>query len=242
MLGILKKFLLLSWPLLFIACLLLLWRGGYGNTLLKMGKSEIKDTIDYRENGNYREQVDLYQLYTLPTDIVMIGTSLTARISWAEALNRPAVANRGVNADLTAGILARVPFVIKLRPGICFIEGGINDIDAGIAVPVLVKNLMDAAAQLKAAGIQPMLTTILPVTKDYPRSQGINEKVAAANALLKKEATSKQYKVLDFRSQLCEDGFSLSASFTQPDGLHLNANAYRVWVAAVNEACKNNGL
>ncbi len=49
-------------------------------------------------------------------NIVMLGNSLTNRISWNELLGRDDVANRGIGSDITAGFTHRINFAFNVNP------------------------------------------------------------------------------------------------------------------------------
>lgn len=199
------------------------------------------DPRDYRSNPHWTEQTKFYSLYTDSPKIVFLGTSLTARISWSEALRRPGAAGRGVNGDITAGILARVPFVTATHPAICFIEGGINDLDRGLPGGEIVNNLITAAGQLEAAGVQPVLTAVFPVTDSYPDSRVMNARIDTVNLWLSAICLSRGFKCLNINQTLAPSGTRLP-QYARGDGLHLTATAYRVWIAAADSILRQKGL
>src|SRR5688500_14730068 len=61
----------------------------------------------YTDNPHYWEMLDFDTLYHSHPSIVMIGNSMTHKMEWHELLGRCDVANRGVNGELSSGILAR---------------------------------------------------------------------------------------------------------------------------------------
>ena len=69
----------------------------------------------------------------------MLGNSLTNRISWNELLVRDDIANRGIGSDITAGFINRINFVFNVKPKICFIEGGVNDLGQKCAASCAAK-------------------------------------------------------------------------------------------------------
>ena len=81
-----------------------------------------KSQYSFLDNPSYIELTDLYTVYSGQKDIVMLGNSLTNRISWNELLVRDDVANRGIGSDITAGFINRINFVLNVKPKICFIN------------------------------------------------------------------------------------------------------------------------
>jgi lysophospholipase L1-like esterase len=73
--------------------------------------------------------------------IVMLGDSITAGVEWNELLGIPNIANRGIGSDTTEGFYNRLENIYKIKPKICFIMGGINDIGYGIPVETILQNI-----------------------------------------------------------------------------------------------------
>src|ERR1017187_5798507 len=95
----------------------------------------------YLKNENYMVQIGMYkQFKTTQADVVMLGNSLTFNANWNEFLGRNNIANRGIHSDITAGYLHRLSYVYRLKPKICFIEGGVNDLYAGFSVSDIFDN------------------------------------------------------------------------------------------------------
>ena len=96
----------------------------------------------YLKNGNYKVQIGMFNKYkTSHADVVMLGNSLTYNANWNELLGRKNIANRGINSDITAGYLHRLSYVYRLRPKLCFIEGGVNDVYAGYSASDIFRQL-----------------------------------------------------------------------------------------------------
>jgi lysophospholipase L1-like esterase len=232
-----RRLLLFSYPLLLLAIGLLLWRGNFFGS--RNESTSAPD--DYKSNPHWMEQSEFYGLYRDTPRIVLIGTSLTARILWGEALGRPEAAGRGVNGDVTAGILARVAAVTARPPAICFVEGGINDLDRGLALSEIAGNLTEAAQRLEAAGVRPVLTAIFPVTDAYPDFGRMNARIDSVNRRLRAAAGDRHWDFLDINASLAPGGTRLR-QYARGDGLHLTAAAYRLWIGAVDSLLRQRGL
>ena len=60
--------------------------------------------------------------------IIMLGNSITAECEWAELMQNPDIINRGVIADGTGDILARLDSIIAAKPNKIFLLIGVNDL------------------------------------------------------------------------------------------------------------------
>jgi lysophospholipase L1-like esterase len=182
----------------------------------------------YLDNPHYHEELDFARMYTAHPSIVMYGNSMVQKIQWQELLNRCDVSNRGVNVDLTTGILARVQEATRLHPKIVFIEGGINDVDARIDPATIVKNLTTTAKQIEAAGIRPVLMHITKVTSQYPGYVDVNTRISEVNKLISQQATEHNWDLVNLNPAIAANG-ALDSAYARADGCHLRSNAYLVW-------------
>ena len=74
----------------------------------------------YTENPKYKPKSENFMLFNKQADIVMLGNSITAGIDWNEILDRKDIVNRGINGDITEGMLNRMNSVLKVKPKVCF--------------------------------------------------------------------------------------------------------------------------
>lgn len=186
------------------------------------------DEISWLSNENFKEQTDLYRMYQSQKNIVLLGTSQTYRVNWNELMGRNDIANRGIEGDITAGFLARMDFVFQLRPKICFIEGGINDLRFGATKEIAAKNLETIVDKLLEKNIIPVLTSISYVAKNFPNSTKFNNEIELLNTSIYSIATSKNIRLLDLNKALSENKF-LNDEYAASDGIHLNSKAYHIW-------------
>jgi lysophospholipase L1-like esterase len=209
-------------------------RHDYPQKILK--KISSKQT-SAQANENYTEQTDIYTMYEFPKKIVMLGTSQTFRVNWTELLNRPDVANRGIEGDITAGFVGRMNFVLKLEPAICFVEGGINDLRTGVEERSVIGNLEKICDELSENGILTVVSTVAYVTKQFPGADKLNSSIRDLNTRIKKLASQKNAVLLDLNAVLSEDGF-LNSRFAGSDGIHFNSQAYLIWKEEVLKILK----
>ncbi|MBI5473669.1 MAG: GDSL family lipase [Ignavibacteriae bacterium] len=225
-------------PVFVLSAFVLLIIGGY---LLYRAKTRVPLESLHLHNLNYPIHVGLYNLYrTEQADIVMLGNSLTEWVEWNELLGRQNIVNRGIAGDITSGYLHRLDLVYKLRPKICFIEGGINDLYAEVPVDVVFENYTQIVESLRANGIIPIIQSTLFVSPKWHDAKEKNKEVAELNARLHAYATQKQMQFVDLNKRMSENNL-LRDEFTY-DGVHLTAAGYSVWGEEVEKVLKQHSL
>ncbi|MCH7973603.1 MAG: GDSL family lipase [Bacteroidetes bacterium] len=187
-----------------------------------------KDTSIYLKNPRYLEQTKLYDIYKMKrAKIVMLGNSITHGANWNELINRKDVVERGISGDLTSGFLHRLKYVYNLKPKICFIMGGINDIIYGKQVDEVFQNLIKIADSLKSHKIKIVLQSTLFIKNGSSFLDTINVRVKSLNIQLKKYASINNIIFLDLNKKLSVDNH-LKEEHTI-DGVHLSALGYKIW-------------
>ena len=195
----------------------------------------------YLKNGNYDVQIGMYkQFKTIQADVVMLGNSLTYNANWNELLGRKNIANRGINSDITAGYLHRLAYVYRLKPKLCFIEGGVNDVYANYSAIDIFENYSKIIDTLRAHHIIPIIQSTLFVASKWENSQTKNEEIRKLNKLLSEFTLKQSLEYLDINSLVAYNGF-LKNELTY-DGLHLNAAGYAFWVPEVEKLLIKYGL
>lgn len=195
----------------------------------------------YTDNTFFHEVLDFDTLYHGQPAIVMLGNSFTQKMEWHELLNRCDVITRGVNRDVTAGILARVPYATRLRPKIIFIEGGINDIDLRVPPSEILANLKRAALEVHEAGILPVVTAITHVGSAYPQSDSVNRIISALDDSLAQFAAVQGFDFVNLNPQIAPGG-RLNPAFARGDMCHLDAAAYRLWGNTIQSILRRHGI
>ncbi|MAT56485.1 MAG: hypothetical protein K8F60_17695 [Melioribacteraceae bacterium] len=213
-------------------------------------------TQSYLNNPNYKLQTDLYDIYkTSQADIVMLGNSLTQGVNWNELLGRSGVVNRGITSDVTQGFLSRMQYVYKLKPKICFIMGGVNDVYNWTPVQTIYENYLKIIAGLQARGIKPVIQSALYAGKDWGKdwlavnrpelkpievNEGRNKEIDVLNTMLENFAKQNNIDYIDLNS-LTKRGKFIKDELVY-DGIHLNARGYKIWGAEVDKILKKYGL
>lgn len=187
------------------------------------------------------EQMDLQQHYGSKATIVCLGTSLTFRVQWQELLQRCDVVNRGIPSDETAALLQRLAMVKGAAPKICFIEGGVNDITAGVPHDTIVTNVMNMARQLKEWGIVPVITTVPFASANCKEYIMRNGSIDALNEKLRIIAGKDSINIIDL-ARILPGNKQTETGYTTADGIHLSSSGYALWARAIEEMLKKEGL
>ncbi len=182
----------------------------------------------YLQNPNYQIKTALYELYkTEQADIVMLGNSLTQWVDWNELLGKKNIANRGIANDITGGYLHRLEYVYKLKPKLCFIEGGINDIYANVPVDVVYENYKKIVEELRSHSITPIIQSTLFVSPKWHDAVEKNKEVASLNSLLEEFAKKNNIEFSNLNARMSSNNM-LRDELTH-DGVHLTAAGYKIW-------------
>jgi len=113
----------------------------------------------YELNRNYQVQREMFRLdKNESAKVLMLGDSLTAQGEWNAMLGEPLVANRGIDGDTSAGVLARLGDDADFRGDAVVIWIGTNDVLHGGAAGPVAERIMEAARG-KAEILKRNLTT-----------------------------------------------------------------------------------
>ena len=110
-------------------------------------------------NRNYQVRREMFRLDRNESEkVLMLGDSLTAQGEWNAMLGEPLVANRGIDGDTSAGVLARLGDDADFRGDAVVIWIGTNDVLHGGAAGPVAERIMEAARG-KAEILKRNLTT-----------------------------------------------------------------------------------
>ena len=135
----------------------------------------------------------------------------------------------------------RLNYVINLKPKICFIEGGINDLKKGIPDEEIINNIHQIILFLKQNNIIPVLTSVLFVGEKHANAEKINESVNRLNIKIEKLSGEEKIYLINLNTALTREGF-LSTEYSLLDGIHLNEKAYKIWGKEVEKALNYNKI
>ena len=193
------------------------------------------NSLDHFKNRPaYKEELMRYDVYSKKANIVMVGTSLTQDIDWSELLNRGDIINRGFGGDIFAVIASRLPYVLSVKPKICFIEGGINDIDRNIPLKESMEHLTHIINSLQQDSIIPVITLVTHVSNSAHGHDERNQKINEINSEIKNLAKLKNISLIDNNPILAPDGY-LKPEYAKYDGLHYLPKTYLVWKASIEK-------
>lgn len=164
----------------------------------------------YLNNPQYQEQTAIFPAYTTSWKVAILGDSHAYKCHWDELLGFP-VCNRGVGSDVIEGMYNRIGDVIELKPEVCFIEGGANDVALNIPPDTSIKYMRLIVASLKSHGIRPV---IMKITADK------DTMLTRKNFELNKRFESIGVSTI---------GIDIVPADLQADGCHLKASAYLKW-------------
>ena len=201
----------------------------------------------YLSNPIYQQQIDLYNVYkTSQADVVMLGDSRTQGAVWSELLNRTNVVGRGIESDILEGYARRMTYVFRLRPKICFVSGGINDLYSGAyTVEQVYQAFINIVAELKSRKVIPVIQATVYAGRDWGKNwnitpadnRGRNNDINKLNKMLSDYAKRNNIDFLDVNQQLISADNFLRPEFSW-DGIHFKASAYKIWAEEVDKILK----
>jgi lysophospholipase L1-like esterase len=170
----------------------------------------------------------------------MLGNSLTAGVDWGELLGRSNAVGRGIPGDIIQGYIARLDNILKLKPKIVFILGGLNDIYGWTPVEEIFSDYVKLIQALKSNGIIVVIQSTTYAGRDWGKgwggtpenNSGRNKEVDKLNILLSDYAKKNNIDFINLNARTAaRDGF-LRHELTY-DGIHFNSEGYKIWVREV---------
>ncbi len=168
---------------------------------------------------------DMHRKFPTDADVVFIGDSRIQLPQWQDMFPNASVANRGIGSDTLDGLLRRVDHLGIRNPAVVVLEMGVND--------VLQKQSLEASS-IEANKILTSLTpqagrvVVLEVI-DCNVETCDRGQVLLLNMHLRALAEKHGAQYVSLNNKLAgPDGLLSEYSH---DGLHLNANGYKVLVS-----------
>ena len=202
----------------------------FGNIKVKTDSLPVKKGYSYSENPHYFKRMELFAKQKDQKNIVMLGNSLTEGGHWDEILKRTDVANRGIGSDVTEGYVHRINDVFDLKPKICFIEGGVNDLARYIPQETIIRNLAILIDTLRSKNIIPVLNAVTYVADNYRalNPPAFNSSIKDLNRAIRALAKEKKVRLIDLNGKIT-DGKYLLKKYAVADGIHYTADTYSLW-------------
>lgn len=164
--------------------------------------------------------------------IVFVGDSLTDRCEWGELIGRSDIANRGIDADTTDGVLNRLGEITRMQPRKVFILVGGADLIIGRKPDAIVKNYSRIIAGIRASspGTAVYVQSVLPTR--IRRAPLTPEAIMELNRGIRSLCERSGARYVDLHTLMVDALGDLDARYTI-DGVHLNGAGYQVWRAAL---------
>lgn len=218
---------------LFVACLCL------NLIYVAANGQEVKWDSTFRPN-NFSLKVGLFKSFpNLSSDFIFLGNSITAGTDWNEQLGIKNARNRGISGDITFGVVERLQEVIEGKPAKVFILIGINDISRNIPDSVILNNYKRIVSTIKSQSPQTKIYfhTLMPVNNEFTQFKNHynkDEHILWLNEQIKLLGMQEKFTVIDLHPYFLNADKKLDKKYTE-DGLHLNAEGYKVWTKVLKD-------
>ena len=177
-------------------------------------------------------------------NVVLVGDSITEGFDIAKWFPNRRILNRGIGADVLGndlpeadkrGVLKRLDesfFDVSAREA--FVLIGINDLGAGHSPDQVETGYRQMLKRVKesAPTLRVHVQSVLPTRGDHAKH---NANVRDVNQRLRKLAQEFAYPYLDLHSLMTDEQGELRNELTA-DGLHINAEGYRIWKGQIDQA------
>ncbi len=127
----------------------------------------------------FHQRVSLFNaLPNTKDDVIFFGNSITDGGEWSELFNDLKVKNRGINGDVTAGILNRLMEVYSRKPTKVFLLIRTNDLVRNISPDSELKNMLSIVTLLKekSPATRLFVQSIFPVNEKFGKFEGHTNK------------------------------------------------------------------
>jgi len=198
--------------------------------------------LDYKTKNivSSNAMEDIYSMLKTPDNsIIMLGDSLTDGILWNELFdNNEKIINRGIGGNKTSDILERLGEITNRKPKKIFLMIGINDL-ANNESNNLINNYNEIIKEIKSEskGTEIYIQSILPINNEIKYLKISNEDIINTNHELKKIAEENNLNYIDLYNKFLKN--DLLDSDLTIDGVHLNANGYKIWKSEIDEYINN---
>lgn len=196
-----------------------------------------------RDWANYGRYAEANAALATAPAVVFMGNSITDGWNNAhpEFFTDNNFACRGIGGQVSSQMLCRFRAdVIDLRPKAVVILAGTNDI-AGNNGPIesehIAENIVSMAELALAAGIRPIICSVLPAAKYpwRPEVGSVPEKIRALNDRLRQYAAERGLTWVDYYSAMDAGNGSMRSEYTR-DGVHPTPEGYAVMEAVIRPA------
>ena len=227
------------------------------NSLYPDSESLIRYQDDWKKSTYFKRINNFKENPIGRNKVVFLGNSITNGLrKHFSQFNRSDIVNRGIDGDISLGVLERLNEIIYYKPKAVFILIGINDFFNDLTkmpevTPKFVsKNIFNSAKIIKKGSPKTKiyLQTILPINtqqyqdklkKDTGNSYywlepgfeiNINEQIIETNEILRNNDT---FQVIDLHPLFIDKNSIMNKEYST-DGVHLNKLGYQKWIDIIN--------
>lgn len=176
----------------------------------------------------HERRAELWRAF--PSDkgaVVFAGSSIVEEGPFQGMFPDYRVVNRGIGADTTVGLLARLDEIVALQPNKLFLYIGGNDRSRLSDTPeAAFARLEEIVRRVRVSSP----TTELYVHTLFPREQQHGRWIEEFNALARGLEKTNGVRVIDVHPIALGEGRSIDPALTN-DGIHLLPEGYRRWQA-----------
>lgn len=179
----------------------------------------------------YYQRKSLFEI--LPDDkdeIIFLGNSITDGCEWQELFSNPKIKNRGINSDITEGVLNRLDEIVRSNPKKIFIMIGINDLGRDIPIDTIIINYQKIidTIKIRTPKTEIYIQSILPDNLEISPERQPIQLIVALNKKIKALAARNSVEFVDLYPLFIDKHGYLDSSLTN-DGLHLMGKGYQIW-------------
>jgi lysophospholipase L1-like esterase len=163
-------------------------------------------------------------------DILFIGDSIFAQENWNILLGRNDIQNVAYGGAMTQQILWSLEEgLLDSKPKIVVLEGGINDLRAGVPTQRIFENYQKIISILQKNKGKIIAHLIIYTTDN----QWINREIVVLNTLLEKYFAEQHIEYIDMNVYLSKNN-ALLPQFSR-DGIHLKKETYEIWARVLKQ-------
>lgn len=167
-----------------------------------------------------------------PYRVIALGDSLTygypfgKNLSWVEYASKELkipILNQGVNGNTFREMLRRLTVdVLDLKPELCVVLGGANDVYQGAAQALIQSNFAKITELLLESKIQPLVGLPPPVEDEV-----FEKELAKFRRWLKIHAKEHSLKTIDFYAPFIDTKKKKPIAACYEDGVHPSSKGYQ---------------
>lgn len=188
-------------------------------TLLHMEKAPMPNT-------SWMNRLEQFELFRRPSDVVMIGDSITQQGHWHDMFPHVRIANRGVGGDKTGDVIRRLDDIARLKPRKAFLMMGINDFGWGLGVDDVLANYSKIVNFLLEKEIIVYIQSTIECSKTVCGAK--LRQVRSLNQKLQQLSIENKVYFINLNDELSDHENGLRDQYTF-DGIHLSGAGYVVW-------------